>query len=79
MLSEDVGERWTLVHGEPGERVRRYPVHGGWLYQVETLTLRSTLEGRLVPDKTCPPGWTSPVFVPDDKHTAKIVEAINRK
>lgn len=40
MIVSDAAERWTVVHNtesepEGGPSVRRYPVPGGWLYQVE--------------------------------------------
>lgn len=37
MLTDDHDRRWTIVHNPgPGDGpvVRRYPVPGGWLYQV---------------------------------------------
>jgi hypothetical protein len=66
MLTDDAGRRWVIVHDEPNERVRRYPVPGGWLYQVEAITdyLESTPDpkvGRM--HHTI--GWHPPVFVPE--------------
>lgn len=53
MLTIDVGERWTIVHHEPNDPVvRRYPVPGGWLYQVSG-GANGIAEA-----------WSPPVFVP---------------
>lgn len=35
MIDNDRGMRWELVHSEIDEQVRRYPVPGGWIYQVQ--------------------------------------------
>ncbi len=62
MIVEDVGKRWVIVHDEPMERVRRYPVPGGWLYQVQ-LDSMSVSDG----NATSHDGWHPPIFVPDPR------------
>ncbi len=64
---KDKPRAWEVVHNEPWERVRRYPIWGGWLYQVE-VDIR--YEGRPgaggdVQTNTQTSGWHTPVFVPD--------------
>ena len=35
MIDADIGQRWVVIHRNSDEPiVRRYPVPGGWLYQV---------------------------------------------
>lgn len=63
MLTADAGERWTIVHDEPGERVRRYPVPGGWLYQVQAGFYTENDDSM----------WGSPVFVSSEATPAKEV------
>jgi hypothetical protein len=56
MLTNDVGARWTVVHKSSGPNdgpyVRRYPVPGGWLYQVSVDYIGG------------PVAWHAPTFVP---------------
>jgi len=52
---------WEVVHDVPLERVRRMPVGGGWLYQVEIDQVHAVMrEGE---PATCVTGWHPPVFV----------------
>lgn len=54
--------RWEVIHDEESERVRRMPVPGGWLYQVETWLWHHP--GRDGEPVTYTSGWSPPVFVP---------------
>ena len=54
--------RWELLHDVPGERVRRMPAEGGWLYQVELEIQSAPL--RFLEPATRHSGWHPPVFVP---------------
>jgi hypothetical protein len=56
MHTDATGARWTLVNDEALDRVRRFPVPGGWLYQVEKT---SPLGDQI--------GWHRPVFVADSR------------
>jgi hypothetical protein len=57
VFKADVDERWVIVHQNENEpSVRRYPVPGGWLYQVGT-DRWSTLHRE-------PEQFHPPVFVP---------------
>ena len=57
MLKADVGARWIIVHQEENEpTVRRYPIPGGWLYQVG--------ESRWTSLSREPERFHPPVFVP---------------
>ncbi len=41
MMIVDAGERWVVVHVDDNDPVvRRYPVPGGWLYQISTQPAR---------------------------------------
>ena len=53
---------WTIVHDVAGERVRRFAVPGGWLYQVERVD--TTESGEYAPSVTTT-GWHPPVLVSD--------------
>ena len=78
MTVDDLGLRWTIVHqdkGDPIEHqdkgdpiVRRYPVPGGWLYQVSinTMCLHGTSISRADWEYYVKTEATShaPVFVP---------------
>lgn len=58
MLYADADERWTLVHRNPEDPlIRRYPVPGGWLYQVSCVPYDHR--------ENAPAMWHPPVFVPD--------------
>jgi hypothetical protein len=58
----DVGERWVIVHDEPGQRVRRYRIPGrGYLYQVEIANESIASEDGWATKHV---GWHPPVFVP---------------
>ena len=46
MLTNDADRRWEIVHHDGGDPVvRRYPVPGGWLYQVSGYTPNETRSG----------------------------------
>lgn len=55
---------WETVNDNYGERVRRFPVIGGYLYQVELQNWTSTSSGYTTTDTTTETGWHPPVFVP---------------
>ena len=55
------GGRWEHVETTHLSGVRRYPVPGGWLYQVELATFLESAGGR----SSYRSGWHAPVFVPD--------------
>lgn len=52
---------WQIVNDdESGDRVRRFPVPGGWLYQseVSVYTHREAMKRNY--------GWSDPVFVAEE-------------
>lgn len=53
--------KWELVNDEPLERVRRFRVPGGWLYQVEIDQLAESVAHDVQNVHTY--GWHPPVFV----------------
>ena len=56
---------WEKVNDVYGERVIRFAVPGGWLYQVELQNW--TASGHYQPETSSHTGWHPPVFVPDVK------------
>ncbi len=83
MIINDKGMRWTIVHANIDEpAVRRYPVPGGWLYQVSTDLLvrsigeeekpiRDLVDWRAFDDGDEQRTWHPPVFVPSDTSPAE--------
>ena len=66
MIVADAGVRWTIVHLDKADPiVRRYPVPGGWLYQVSNQIAGDA------PDRDTRMqffSWHPPVFVPTTDH-----------
>lgn len=55
--------QWEIIHDSAFERVRRFRVPGGWLYQVE-LDMAHEHDGEgEAPTRTT--GWSNTVFVPE--------------
>ncbi len=55
---------WEIVFDQYGDRVRRFYVPGGWLYQVELQNYTVKPSG-YSSESTTETGWHPPVFVPD--------------
>lgn len=53
---------WVIVHDVPGQRVRRFAVAAGWLYQVELSN--HTTDDSYGSSPRAERGWHPPVFVP---------------
>lgn len=61
-MSDRPQNAWATVSDQPNERVRRFKVPGGWLYQVEfTERHESVAPGTY---GTYRVSWYPPVFVP---------------
>ena len=68
----DDRDRWEIVSGIAGNRIRRAPVPGGWLYQAESVQRSRTISEDFPSYEIVRAGWGSPVFVAADRSIAAI-------
>jgi hypothetical protein len=67
-------DNWEIVFVSKGNRVRRMPVPGGWLYQVESVYRSRTISEDFPSYEVVRAGWGQPLFVIDRR-----IAAIDRR
>ena len=65
-------KQWEMLIVSIGDRVRRLEVPGGWLYQVEIVSID------VESDQPVETWWGHPVFVADQGQVASTIEALQK-